>query len=424
MVYSYLDGVRFSSTLDGSPVVDLMNLIHAEGLEVTRAAPARGAAETVWIPTASLPRFGVEWKARPDSHIEGSWSVDGYPFINRHTLDTNGIITSVVFDRWGDPDQTDTFGVHPFGGEIAGLEDLPRLDRAQIRQDGLALRDPTVRRILPLQDHRQPVWSAATTSTPSRRRKNGWMNAAITYVARLGICLLLLVLPVFAPAANTIALTAEQQELVYFGLSRFEEQGLTLPEIQFEFFSTTMDCEGHLGMFFHDTNTLRMCSLDKKTMLHELAHGWARGVLTEDEKQAFMELRGVASWNGPNGAWEDCGSEHVAEVIAWALLDEQNSQLFLIDDLNGQKKPEFRLFSIENSSVESLHESFVQLTGLEPVFRSPSEWDSVALYADWQTRMSSYSPEARRLAHSMLDPSPALDELGHLACARLPSAAR
>lgn len=100
----------------------LKKLVHAEGPEVTRAALARGAAETVWIPTATLPRFGVQWKALTDRHIEGSWTVDGYPFTTRYALDNDGMVTSVVFDRWGDPDETGTFGVHPFGGEFSGYQ--------------------------------------------------------------------------------------------------------------------------------------------------------------------------------------------------------------------------------------------------------------------------------------------------------------
>jgi hypothetical protein len=151
----------------------LKKLVHAEGPEVTRAALARGAAETVWIPTATLPRFG---KARNDEQIEGSWTVDGYQFTTRYTLDSYGMISSVVFDRWGDPERSGSFGVHPLRRRVLGLQDLPRIDRAQPRQNGLVLRTRTVgrRRILSLPDHRRhPVWSgtsAVTTSTPSRRR--------------------------------------------------------------------------------------------------------------------------------------------------------------------------------------------------------------------------------------------------------------
>lgn len=100
----------------------LKKLVHAEGPEVTRAALARGAAETIWIPTATLPRFGVERKARNDRQIEGSWAVDAYPFTTRYTLDSAGMITSVVFDRWGDPERSGSFGVHRFGGEFSGYE--------------------------------------------------------------------------------------------------------------------------------------------------------------------------------------------------------------------------------------------------------------------------------------------------------------
>jgi hypothetical protein len=103
-------------------IAGLKNLVHAEGPEVTRSALARGAAETVWIPTASLPRFGVEWKALTNRHIEGSWTVDGYPFTTRYTLDSDGMITSIVFDRWGDPHRTGSFGVHTFGGEVSGYD--------------------------------------------------------------------------------------------------------------------------------------------------------------------------------------------------------------------------------------------------------------------------------------------------------------
>jgi hypothetical protein len=60
----------------------------------------------------------VEWKARNDEQIEGSWTVDGYPFTTRYTLDSDGMISSVVFDRWGDPERSGSFGVHPFGGEF------------------------------------------------------------------------------------------------------------------------------------------------------------------------------------------------------------------------------------------------------------------------------------------------------------------
>jgi hypothetical protein len=35
-------------------------------------------------------------------------------------LEADGRIRSVVFDRWGDPDRSGVWGLHPFGGEVTG----------------------------------------------------------------------------------------------------------------------------------------------------------------------------------------------------------------------------------------------------------------------------------------------------------------
>lgn len=215
-----------------------------------------------------------------------------------------------------------------------------------------------------------------------------------TTVLRVGGCLLLLAL-LGTTGSRVDPLSAEQQELVDFGLSRFEAQGLALPDVRFKFHSSVMQCGGHLGKYHHGTGTVTMCSLDKGTMLHELAHAWADITLTEQDRKAFVELRGLSAWNDRSQPWKDRGTEQTAEVIAWALLDEPNALLFLSDRPDGSPQPEFRLLSIGNSSVESLHEAFVVLTGMEPVFRSPSEWDSESLYVEWKARMPTTSPEAR-----------------------------
>lgn len=101
-------------------LLGLKQLVHAEGPDVSRASAARGAAEAVWIPTAVLPRYGVQWIAEDDHHIGASWTIDGHAFSSRYTIGNDAKITSVVFDRWGDPDDTGTWGIHPFGGEVTG----------------------------------------------------------------------------------------------------------------------------------------------------------------------------------------------------------------------------------------------------------------------------------------------------------------
>jgi hypothetical protein len=99
-------------------LLGLKQLVHAEGPDVSRAAAARGAAEAVWVPTAVLPRYGVEWTADDDHHIRATWMIDGQPFSTMYNLGNDHRIRRTVFDRWGDPDETGTWSIHPFGGEV------------------------------------------------------------------------------------------------------------------------------------------------------------------------------------------------------------------------------------------------------------------------------------------------------------------
>ncbi len=192
-------------------------------------------------------------------------------------------------------------------------------------------------------------------------------------------------------------LTGTQQSLLEYGLSRFAEHGLVLPPIHIEFYPTVADCKGHKGSYTNQTRTVRMCTVDKSTMLHELAHAWANLNLSDVERAAFAAHRGLDAWNDQGDSWNDRGTEHAAEIIAWALTDEPNAIRFTFVSDDGTPQSVFRLFSIENSSVEALHDGFVELTGMEPMFRSSQEWDSQALEADWQAKVGVMSsPEINR----------------------------
>lgn len=96
----------------------LVTVMHAEGADVSRSAAGRAGAEAVWVPTALLPRFGVTWSAQGEDRVTARYHVRGTPLEVHYRLDGEGRIGSLVFDRWGDPDNTGTWGWHPFGGEI------------------------------------------------------------------------------------------------------------------------------------------------------------------------------------------------------------------------------------------------------------------------------------------------------------------
>ena len=96
----------------------LFTLAHADGKDASTSAAGRGGAEAIWIPTALLPRFGATWTATDDTHISVAHTIGDTSVEVHYALGPEGHIHSLVFDRWGDPDNTGTFCWHSFGGEI------------------------------------------------------------------------------------------------------------------------------------------------------------------------------------------------------------------------------------------------------------------------------------------------------------------
>jgi hypothetical protein len=98
-------------------LLGLIPIVHAEGSDVSRSAAGRAAAEAVWVPTALLPRTGVTWTATDPHHITANYRLDDADIELRYTIGDDAGVRSVVFDRWGDPDNTGTWGLHSFGFE-------------------------------------------------------------------------------------------------------------------------------------------------------------------------------------------------------------------------------------------------------------------------------------------------------------------
>ena len=90
-----------------------------DGRDVSRSAAMRSGGEAMWVPTALLPRFNVSWSADDDTHLTARSSVDQIPIEVHYTLDAAGRVRSIVFGRWGDPDSTGTWAMHPFGAEVS-----------------------------------------------------------------------------------------------------------------------------------------------------------------------------------------------------------------------------------------------------------------------------------------------------------------
>lgn len=96
----------------------LVPLVHGEGPDVSRSAAGRAGAEALWVPTALLPRFGVQWTADDEHHVAAHYRIGDLPLDVHYELNDDYRVLSLVLDRWGDPDRTGAWGWHPFGVEV------------------------------------------------------------------------------------------------------------------------------------------------------------------------------------------------------------------------------------------------------------------------------------------------------------------
>lgn len=175
----------------------------------------------------------------------------------------------------------------------------------------------------------------------------------------------------FEPRSDLLA--PEQLALVAQAKGRFDAQGLVLPEVVFIFHDDLLPCDGHKGRYHPSTRTLEMCSMDPITMLHELAHAWANEGLSEGARHDFLRSRGLDSWNDHDVPWDERGTEHVAETIAWGLAVHPHHVKWVETLPDGTRRTTHRILTL-GTDVDTLLQDFEALTGMDPVFRSPDEW--------------------------------------------------
>jgi len=152
--------------------------------------------------------------------------------------------------------------------------------------------------------------------------------------------------------------TESDAALTQWALTRFYQAGLELPPLIVAFHDGKQPCDGYVGLFRSaDTPRVDICGFNwdrflitpKKTLLHELAHAWAGSNLTEETKDRFVRFRGLNTWGDDRFPWAEQGSEQAAEIIAWALLDD-----------------ELAMASIRNSDPRTLAEAYELLTSTMP----------------------------------------------------------
>ncbi len=175
------------------------------------------------------------------------------------------------------------------------------------------------------------------------------------------------------------------EPMLAWALDRFRLAGLELPELDIIVHGSTADCGGHVGYYVTSTNQLHVCRLDKKSVLHELAHAWADHNLTDRDRRAFVQLRGLADWNDHGQDWNQRATEHAAETLTWALMDRETTVRWI----DGDGTETRRLLRIEESSPDELAAAYRLLTGDDAPFR----------VSDAEASRPTFSPELHRAAH-------------------------
>jgi hypothetical protein len=152
-------------------------------------------------------------------------------------------------------------------------------------------------------------------------------------------------------------LDPEAAELVAWARGRFATAGLEAPAVPVLVHDTDEPCGGYPAVFYgwDGGGEINVClggdhspTVVRRVLLHELSHAWEHENLDETDRQAFMDLRELDSW--ADAPWYLRGSEHLAEVMAWGLMEDV-----------------LPVYTVLPNAPDDLHEAFVALTGVEPI---------------------------------------------------------
>jgi hypothetical protein len=121
--------------------------------------------------------------------------------------------------------------------------------------------------------------------------------------------------------------SADQRQLLAWAVDRFEDAGFELPALEFRFTDDRDACAQHLG--YYRDGTIWFChegtsEMAERGIVHELAHSWIETTLPAEVRERFLELRGLRTWNDPDVSWDERGSEQSAEILAWAIGDQDD----------------------------------------------------------------------------------------------------
>jgi hypothetical protein len=159
--------------------------------------------------------------------------------------------------------------------------------------------------------------------------------------------------PVASSAPTIGAASPGERALAVWALARYSDAGLELPGVEIDFHRDPSGCRGNSG-FYLDLH-LDVCvagqsdAYARRVLVHELAHAWSDARLSLEERDRFLRLRGLDSWDSSDDPWAGRGFEQAAEVMTWALGDGAT-----------------RILLPDRDDPEGLTTAYRSLTGLVP----------------------------------------------------------
>lgn len=134
-------------------------------------------------------------------------------------------------------------------------------------------------------------------------------------------------------------LDAEKRELVDWAERRYTKAGMELPDMTVNFDPTREQCGGHDGLYRYSggDHTVTICTREstsfaaelqnRRTLLHESAHGWDTANLTDQDRDNINAMFGTTAWRSATVDWNERGVERFAETFVFGLLDQYRRQL-------------------------------------------------------------------------------------------------
>lgn len=157
-------------------------------------------------------------------------------------------------------------------------------------------------------------------------------------------------------AFDPVATDPVAADLQAWALDRNARAGLDLPEVEIHIHDDLAFCEGNFGLHLAGAGASRIdiCTdpqVDPRwIILHELGHAWASFNLSDGHRVGLVAVRGLDSWNDQDALWNERGTEHAAEILAWGLAETFS--------LPGR---------IADHDLARVTEAFRFLTGTEPI---------------------------------------------------------